>query len=148
MFVFWQGFQFIVDDSGGFSSVASEILEHIADEYGNIPVLLYSVRAPGSYMNLGTRKQTVFRGLHDAVSFSRLSSFSNLIVPVGLPSLSQSKLMLHVSLVGLEKDVVLFAVFSFTCLLIHHLCFLELPQFFVSDKPIAGLKISGVLVFI
>ncbi|KAI4325512.1 hypothetical protein MLD38_030900 [Melastoma candidum] len=87
-----QGFQFFVDDSGGFSSIASDVLEHIADDYGRIPVLLYSVRDPGSYANIGRRKQAVFRGLHDAVSFSRLSSFSNLIVPVGLPSLSQSRL--------------------------------------------------------
>ncbi|KAL6961562.1 hypothetical protein U1Q18_039333 [Sarracenia purpurea var. burkii] len=86
-----QGIQFIVDDSGGFSGVAAEFLENIADEYTNIPVLLYSVRGPCSCMNPSIRKQTVSQNLHDAVSFSRLSSFCKLIVPVGLPSLSESK---------------------------------------------------------
>ena len=89
--VLWQGIQFIVDDSGGFSGLAAEFLENIADEYTNIPVLLYSVRGPGSYMNPSIRKQTVSQNLHDAVSFSRLSSFCKLIVPIGLPSLGESK---------------------------------------------------------
>ncbi|XP_024030194.1 protein misato homolog 1 [Morus notabilis] len=86
-----QGFQFIVDDSGGFSAVAADLLETIADEYGNTPVLLYSVRSPVSFMNPISQKQTVSRDLHDAVSFSKLSSFCKLIVPIGLPSLSTSK---------------------------------------------------------
>ncbi|KAJ0034222.1 hypothetical protein Pint_26239 [Pistacia integerrima] len=86
-----QGFQFIVDDSGGFSAVAADFLENIADEYTNTPVLLYAARSPTSYMNLRSRKQTVFRHLHDSVSFSRLAPFCKLIVPVGLPSLSTSK---------------------------------------------------------
>ncbi|KAK3200334.1 hypothetical protein Dsin_023749 [Dipteronia sinensis] len=42
-------------------------------------------------MSLRSRKQTVFKELHDAVSFSRLAPFSKLIVPVGLPFLSTSK---------------------------------------------------------
>ncbi|KAK9036938.1 hypothetical protein V6N11_021861 [Hibiscus sabdariffa] len=42
-------------------------------------------------MNLSSMKQKVVRDLHDAVSFSRLSSFCKLIVPVGLPFLSRSK---------------------------------------------------------
>lgn len=86
-----QGFQFMVDDSGGFSAVAAELLENIADEYSNTPVLLYALRAPESYVNLGKRKQTILRSLHDAVSFSRLSSYCNLVVPVGLPSLCTSR---------------------------------------------------------
>lgn len=86
-----QGIQFIVDDSGGFSSVAAEYLENIADEYSNTPVLLYVVRAPDSYMNAAGKKKPILRSLHDAVSFSRLSSLCKLIVPVGLPSLSRSK---------------------------------------------------------
>ncbi|XP_022775213.1 protein misato homolog 1 isoform X1 [Durio zibethinus] len=86
-----QGFQFIVEDSGGFSPVASDFLECIADEYTNTPVLLYAVRGPGTHMNPRSRKQTVIRDLHDAVSFSRLSSFCKMIVPVGLPFLSRSK---------------------------------------------------------
>ncbi|XP_044499590.1 protein misato homolog 1-like isoform X2 [Mangifera indica] len=86
-----QGFQFIVDDSGGFSAVAADFLENIADEYTNTPVLLYAARSPTSYTNLRSRKQTVFRDLHDSVSFSRLVPYCKLIVPVGLPSLSTSK---------------------------------------------------------
>ncbi|CAK7339406.1 unnamed protein product [Dovyalis caffra] len=86
-----QGFQFIVDDSGGFSPIAADFLESIADEYTNTPVLLYTVRAPGSHMNPTSRKQKISRSLHDALSFSRLSSFCKLIVPVGLPLLSTSK---------------------------------------------------------
>lgn len=54
-------------------------------------MLLYAVRGPSSHMSLSSRKQTVVRDLHDAVSFSRLSSFCKMIVPVGLPSLSRSK---------------------------------------------------------
>ncbi|XVF17734.1 hypothetical protein REPUB_Repub10bG0149200 [Reevesia pubescens] len=86
-----QGFQFIVDDSGGFSPVASDFLESIADEYTNTPVLLYAVRGPDSHMSPRSRKQTVVRDLHDAISFSRLSSFCKMIVPVGLPFLSRGK---------------------------------------------------------
>ncbi|KAK8593548.1 hypothetical protein V6N12_045627 [Hibiscus sabdariffa] len=86
-----QGFQFIVDDSGGFSPLAVDFLESVVDEYTNTPVLLYAVRGPSSHMNLSSRKQKVVRDLHDAVSFSRLSSFCKLIVPIGLPFLSRSK---------------------------------------------------------
>lgn len=86
-----QGFQFIVDDSGGFSGVATEFLENIADEYPNTPVLLYAVRGTTSEINPRSRKQKIARNLHDSVSFSRLSSFCKLIVPLGLPFLSTSK---------------------------------------------------------
>ncbi|KAK7367506.1 hypothetical protein VNO80_09518 [Phaseolus coccineus] len=86
-----QGFQFIVDDSGGFSAVAAEFLENIVDEYTNIPVLLYAVQGSGPRTNLQSRKRTVSEVLHDSISFSRLSSYCKLIVPVGLPSLSKSK---------------------------------------------------------
>lgn len=86
-----QGFQFIVDDSGGFSPLAVDFLESIADEYTNVPVLLYAARGPGSLMDPLSQKHRVSRKLHDAVSFSRLSSLCKLIVPVGLPSLSRSK---------------------------------------------------------
>lgn len=87
-----QGIQFIVDDSGGFSGVAGEFLENIADDYPNIPVLLYSVRSPDSFLGPSNRKQTIARKLHDAVAFSKQSAFCKLIVPVGLPSLSTSKM--------------------------------------------------------
>lgn len=93
-----QGIQFIVDDSGGFSGVAAEFLENIADEYTNTPLLLYAVRDPNSYIHATSRKESISRALHDAISFSRLSSYCKLMVPVGLPSLSRSKFcsILHV----------------------------------------------------
>lgn len=84
-----QGIQFVVDDHGGFSGVAGEYLENIADEYSNLPVLLFSVRRPGQ--GVSNARQKLSRSLHDAVSFSRLSAFSKLIIPIGLPSLSNSK---------------------------------------------------------
>ncbi|XP_027114786.1 uncharacterized protein [Coffea arabica] len=86
-----QGIQFVVDDSGGFSGVAAEFLENIADDYTNIPVLLYSARNPRLHMTTKSQKQSISSSLHDAISFSRLSTFCKLIVPVGLPSLSKSK---------------------------------------------------------
>ncbi|KAI3500508.1 hypothetical protein L1887_36330 [Cichorium endivia] len=85
-----QGIQFIVDDSGGFSGVSASILESIADDYTNVPVLLYSVRCPNSFKNPKTRKETISSNLHDAVSFSALSSLCKLIIPIGLPSLNES----------------------------------------------------------
>lgn len=69
-----------------------DFLESIADEYTNVPVLLYAARGPGSLMDPLSQKYRVSRKLHDAVSFSRLSSLCKLIVPVGLPSLSRSKI--------------------------------------------------------
>lgn len=80
-----------MDDSGGFTGVAGEFLENIADEYANIPVLLYSVHSPDSCQGSRNNKLTVSRKLHDAVSFSKLSDFCKLIVPLGLPSLNTSK---------------------------------------------------------
>ncbi|KAI5439207.1 uncharacterized protein LOC127120350 isoform X1 [Lathyrus oleraceus] len=91
-----QGFQFVVDDSGGFSSVGAEFLENIVDEYTNTPVLLYAARGSGSRASLQTRKRTILVELHDAISFSRLSSYSKLIVPVGLPSLGRASKFLHI----------------------------------------------------
>lgn len=85
-----QGFQFIVDDAGGFSALAANFLEIVADEYTNTPVLLYSVRGSGSCTNTINRKQAISRRIHDAVSFSRLSSICQLIVPIGLPFLSKT----------------------------------------------------------
>uniref|UniRef100_A0A251SE13 Tubulin/FtsZ, GTPase domain-containing protein n=2 Tax=Helianthus annuus TaxID=4232 RepID=A0A251SE13_HELAN len=86
-----QGIQFMVDDSGGFSGVAASLLENIADEYTNVPVLLFSVRSPNYYNTLTSRKLSITSNLHDAVSFSALSSLCKLIVPVGLPSLNESR---------------------------------------------------------
>ncbi|GER43734.1 misato-like protein [Striga asiatica] len=93
-----QGFQFIVDDSGGFSGVAAEFLENISDEYTNIPVLLYSVRSPEFCSDPGSRKQTISRKLHNAVSFTKLSAFCKLIAPVGLPSLNVGRMSKYLHL--------------------------------------------------
>ncbi|TMW94887.1 hypothetical protein EJD97_009654 [Solanum chilense] len=86
-----QGIQCIVDDSGGFSGVSAMFLESIADEYPNVPVLLYNARNPSLHMDSKGRKQAISHNLHDAVSFSRLSELCKLIIPVGLPSLSGSR---------------------------------------------------------
>ncbi|KAK4378872.1 hypothetical protein RND71_000734 [Anisodus tanguticus] len=86
-----QGIQCIVDDSGVFSGVSAMFLESIADEYPNVPVLLYNARNPSLQMDSKGRKQAISRNLHDAVSFSRLSELCKLIIPVGLPSLSGSR---------------------------------------------------------
>ncbi|KAH7673524.1 Members of tubulin/FtsZ family domain-containing protein [Dioscorea alata] len=93
-----QGIQFVVDDSGGFSSVAATYLEDIADEYPNTPILLYAARSPRSYSNIVSKKESISKCLHDAISFSRLSSLCKLMVPIGLPSLSKSKFssVLHI----------------------------------------------------
>lgn len=87
-----QGIQFIVDDSGGFSGVAAQYLENIADDYTSTPVLIYCVRDPVTYVSSRNQRESITRSLHDAVSFSKLSSFCNLMVPIGLPSLSRSYL--------------------------------------------------------
>ncbi|XP_055816634.1 uncharacterized protein LOC129886113 isoform X2 [Solanum dulcamara] len=86
-----QGIQCVVDDSGGFSGVSAMFLESVADEYPNVPVLLYNARNPSLHMDSKGRKQAISRNLHDAVSFSRLSELCKLIIPVGLPSLSGSR---------------------------------------------------------
>lgn len=80
-----------MDDTGGFSGVATEFLETIADDYTNIPVLLYCARGPG--LNVSTRSQrpTISNSLHDAISFARLSAYCKLMVPIGLSSLTKSK---------------------------------------------------------
>ncbi|VVB09986.1 unnamed protein product [Arabis nemorensis] len=106
-----QGIKFLVDDSGGFSAVAADFLETIADEYTNIPVLLYSVRSPMSQMNPRSSKKTVSNKLHDAISFSRLSSFCKLFTPIGLPSLSESKASKFLNL-GDEKPYRSSAVYA------------------------------------
>ncbi|PKA54308.1 hypothetical protein AXF42_Ash000141 [Apostasia shenzhenica] len=84
-----QGIQFIVDDSGGFSAIATGFLDDIVDEYVNTPVLLYAVRSPCAYVGGKSQKESFSRALHDAISFGRLSSHSKLMVPVGLPTLSK-----------------------------------------------------------
>ncbi|CAO2817549.1 unnamed protein product [Amaranthus hypochondriacus] len=90
-----QGIQCVVDDSGGFSSIAADLLQNIADEYTNTPVLLYTARDPISFINSVGRKRNISRDLHNAVSFAKLSSFCKLIVPVGLPFLGGSKASMY-----------------------------------------------------
>ncbi|KAH9618817.1 hypothetical protein KSS87_007321 [Heliosperma pusillum] len=92
-----QGIQFLVDDSGGFSSVAENFLQNIADEYANTPVMLFTVRDPRSHMCSTSRKRNISRDLHDAVSFAKLSPLCKLIVPVGLPSLGTISSYLRVN---------------------------------------------------
>ncbi|KAL5999144.1 hypothetical protein ACLOJK_041846 [Asimina triloba] len=87
----FQGIQFIVDGSGGFSGVAANFLENVVDEYPTTPVLLYDARGSDSYLNTTNQKKSILRSLHDAVSFAMLSSFSNLMVPIGFSSLNASK---------------------------------------------------------
>lgn len=106
-----QGIQVLVDDSGGFSSVAADLLQSIADDYANTPVLLYSVRDPGSYIRYKGQKMNISRDLHDAVSFARLSSFCKLIVPVGLPFLSGGKASTYLHVNG-EKPYHCSAVYA------------------------------------
>eukprot|EP01018_Ginkgo_biloba_P013752 Gb_03250 [translate_table: standard] len=86
-----QGFQFLVDDSGGFATIAADFLEIMADEYVRIPIVLYTARDPSSYSKVQNSRSSITRGLHDAISFIKLSSFSGLMVPVGLPSLAKSE---------------------------------------------------------
>ncbi|KAH9289531.1 hypothetical protein KI387_033648 [Taxus chinensis] len=86
-----QGFQFLVDDSGGFASVAADFVESVADEYARTPILMYTARDPSSYTKLHDLRSSMTRALHDAISFVKISSFSGLTVPVGLPSLAKSQ---------------------------------------------------------
>lgn len=71
--------------------MAAEFLETIADDYTNIPVLLYCVRGPGLPVSATSQRPTISNSLHDAISFARLSVYCKLMVPIGLPSLSKSK---------------------------------------------------------
>lgn len=81
-----QGIQFVVDDSGNLSGLSADFLEHIADEYSNTPVLLYRVRAKNSYNQTSSLKKVVASGLHDSISFARISQFCKLIVPLEVPT--------------------------------------------------------------
>lgn len=86
-----QGFQFLVDDSCGFASIAGDFLEILVDEYVRTPVVMYTTRDPSSFMKFQDLRSSVTRRLHDAISFVKLSSFSGLTVPVGLSSLAKSE---------------------------------------------------------
>lgn len=86
-----QGFQFLVDDSCGFASIAVDFLENLVDEYVRTPVVMYTTRDPSSFMKFQDLRSSMTRRLHDAISFVKLSSFNGLTVPVGLSSLTKSE---------------------------------------------------------
>lgn len=86
-----QGFQFLVDDSCGFASIAGDLLEILVDDYVRTPVVMYTTRDPSSFMKFQDLRSSMTRRLHDAISFVKLSSFTGLTVPVGLSSLAKSE---------------------------------------------------------
>jgi precorrin-6x reductase len=90
-YFFMQGFQFLVDTSGGFAAVASDVLEEVREEYGRSCCLLFSLRPPWTVPAVPNHRASVISGLHDAVSLARLSSLANLFVPLGLQNLASSK---------------------------------------------------------
>jgi hypothetical protein len=81
----------MVDNSGGFASVAADFLEAVGDEYNRNPKLLFSLRPPWTPPT-GSHRDAVIASLHESVSLARLSSLSNLLVPAGLQQLASSKL--------------------------------------------------------
>ncbi|MCO5578869.1 hypothetical protein L7F22_032716 [Adiantum nelumboides] len=82
---YMQGFKVLVDDSGGFASVATDLLEAVVDEYSKTPILLFTIRPP-SVEKPRAFHASVVRDLHDAISFSELSKFSSCAIPLGLSS--------------------------------------------------------------
>ncbi|CAK9871100.1 unnamed protein product [Sphagnum jensenii] len=93
-----QGFQFLVDTSGGFAAVASDVLEEVREEYGRSCCLLFSLRPPWTVPAVPNHRASVISGLHDAVSLARLSSLANLFVPLGLQNLASSRVAMHLCL--------------------------------------------------
>ncbi|KAG0571172.1 hypothetical protein M758_6G207800 [Ceratodon purpureus] len=89
-----QGFQFMVDNSGGFAAVAADFLEAVGDEYNRTPKLLFSLRPPWIPPKVSHR-DAIVASLHESVSLARLSSLSNLLVPAGLQQLASSKFARH-----------------------------------------------------
>lgn len=85
-----QGFQFLVDNSGGFGAVAAEFLEVLGDEYNRSFKLLFALRPPWTPLAVNHRNSVV-SSLQESVSLARLSSLTNLFVPVGLQQLASSK---------------------------------------------------------
>lgn len=81
----------MVDNSGGFASVAADFLEAVGDEYNRNPKLLFSLRPPWTPPT-GSHRDAVIASLHESVSLARLSSLPNLLVPAGLQQLASSKL--------------------------------------------------------
>jgi hypothetical protein len=95
-----QGFQCIVDDSGGFSAVATGLLTTLSDEYPRLPRLTFAVRPPtvprpASALNAAASADNpLARALHDAVSLGALSDASSLYIVAGEGDF-QLRLMLH-----------------------------------------------------
>ncbi|CAM6100552.1 unnamed protein product [Calypogeia fissa] len=87
-----QGFQFLVDDLGGFSCVAADVLDDIVEEYGKTPISLYTVRPPDDGPSLNG---TLTRRLHDAVSLARLALLATVTVPLGLTSAFDENLLIQ-----------------------------------------------------
>ncbi|CAM6127087.1 unnamed protein product [Calypogeia fissa] len=82
-----KGFQFLVDDLGGFSCVAADVLDDIVEEYVKTPISLYTVQPPDDVPSFNG---TLTRRLHDAVSLARLAPLATATVPLGLTSIAQS----------------------------------------------------------
>ncbi|GAQ79541.1 tubulin [Klebsormidium nitens] len=84
-----QGFQCIVDDSGGFAAVAAGLLTSLSDEYPRLPRVLFAVRPhtsprPASALNAAaSANNPLARALHEAVSLAALSRASDLYISDG-----------------------------------------------------------------
>ncbi|KAL2633362.1 hypothetical protein R1flu_004841 [Riccia fluitans] len=99
-----QGFQCFVDDSGGFSAVAADLLEDVGEEYGRTPIFLFTVRPPRKvYDTLASKKKKITHALHDSVSLARLSSIAHLTVPLGLSQVAACSVAEHLAILD-EKD--------------------------------------------
>ncbi|KAF6143449.1 hypothetical protein GIB67_029618 [Kingdonia uniflora] len=69
------GIQFIVDDSGIFSSVATDFLENIADDFTKTPVLLYSAKG----------ELSTFLSIEDAKQFHSSAVYAAALHSTSLP---------------------------------------------------------------
>ncbi|KAG6549008.1 hypothetical protein Mapa_009450 [Marchantia paleacea] len=106
-----QGFQCIVDDSGGFSAVAADFLEDVVDEYGRTPISLFTVRAPKRVHESKSTNRQIVRALHDSLSLARLAAVAQLTVPLGLSQLATSSFAEHLVIKD-EKDFHTSAVYA------------------------------------
>ncbi|GBG84238.1 hypothetical protein CBR_g38209, partial [Chara braunii] len=78
-----QGFQAIVDDSGGFAAVAADVLSEIADDYGRSPCLLFSVRPPVAAGGSISASQRSISEINNSLSYGVLSGLATCYVPMG-----------------------------------------------------------------
>lgn len=76
-----QGLQLLVDDSNGFAGISVDFLETIADDYSQTPFLMFSTRSPSSFRKPKDFNGSTRRALHDAISFSQLSCYSQCMIP-------------------------------------------------------------------